>query len=102
MGKQYETKLSVNGNVIELTPFPEEFLTNVVTAAATSLKNVDDIKTLELYEDDGNINLVVNGTHITLTSFSNDYIANTVNGLLLTLRGVGAIKTVKINIKVLD
>ena len=102
MGKQYETKLSVNNNDIELTPFPKEFLTNVIVAAATSLKNVDNIHTLELYEDDGNIKLVVNGTHITLTSFSNDYITNTVNGLLSTLRGVDTIKAVRIEIKALD
>ena len=102
MSKNHDIKLLVNDEPIELTPFPAEFLTNVVIASVSSLKDVDDIKTLELYEDDGNTKIVVNGERITLTTFPNDYVTNTINGLLSTLRGVDTIKTVKIDIKALD
>jgi len=102
MAKNYATKLLVNGEEIDLTQFPEEFLTNVVIAAVSSLKDVDDIKTLQLYEDEGNTKIVVNGEKVTLTTFPNDYVTNTVNGLLSTLRGVDTIKTVKIDIKTQD
>ncbi|MFC1998730.1 hypothetical protein ACFLVR_03695 [Chloroflexota bacterium] len=102
MEKRYETKLSVNNNDIDLTPFPAEFLANVVIAVATSLKDVDVIKTLELYEDDGNTKLVVNETRITLTTFLNNYITNTINGLISTLRGVDTIKTVKIELTAIN
>ena len=102
MAKNYDTKLLVNNEPIELTPFPAEFLSSVVIAAVSSLKDVDDIKTLELYEDEGNAKIVVNGERITLTTFPNDYVTNTINGLLSTLRGVETIKTVKIDIKSKD
>ncbi|MFC1979205.1 hypothetical protein ACFLVP_04385, partial [Chloroflexota bacterium] len=81
MEKDYDTKLLVNDEPIDLTPFPAEFLTNVVIAAASSLKDVGDIKTLELFEDGGNIEIVVNGKRITITTFPNDYVTNTINGL---------------------
>ena len=99
MAKNYNTNLLVNDEEIDLTQFPEEFLTNVVIAAVSSLKDVDDIETLELYEDEGKTKIVVNGEKVTLATFPNDYITNTVNGLLSTLRGVDTIKTVKIDIK---
>ena len=102
MGKQYEVALSVNNNTIELTPFPADFLANVTVAAVLSLKDVDDIKTLELYEDDGNIRIIANSKPISITAFLNDYVANTINGLISTLRGVEDIKTVKIDIEALS
>lgn len=99
MVKNYDIKLLVNDEEIGLTPFPAEFLTNVVIAAVSSLKDVDVIETLELYEDDGNTKIVVNNERITITTFPNDYVTNTINGLLSTLRGVDNIKTAKIDIK---
>ena len=102
MTKNYDIELVVNNESIGLTPFPAEFLSNIVLAAVSSLKDVDDIKTLELYEDDGNTKIVVNGSRITLTTFSNDYVTNTINGLLSTLRGVETIKSARIDIKSLD
>jgi len=102
MAKNYDIELLVNNESIELTPFPAEFLSNVVIAAVSSLKDVDGVNTLELYEDDGNTKIVVNGDRVTLTTFPNDYVTNTINGLLSTLRGVETIKTVKIDIKAVD
>ena len=99
MAKNYDIKLLVNDEEIDLTPFPAEFLTNVVIAAVSSLKDVDDIENLELYVDGGNTKIVVNNEIIPITAFPNDYVANTINGLLSTLRGVDNIKTAKIDIK---
>ncbi|MFC1905891.1 hypothetical protein ACFLWJ_00215 [Chloroflexota bacterium] len=101
MRKQYAIKLSVNNSDIELTRFPAAFLANVIIAAVSSLKNVAEIKTLELAEDDGSIKIVVNGDRITLNTFPNEYFINTINGLLSTLRGVNDIKTANIELKTL-
>ncbi len=40
----YEIKIIVNGEVIPLTDFPREIITNVVVGILSSLKGVADIK----------------------------------------------------------
>ena len=99
MNKEMETTLVVNNEPIDLTTFPREFLTNVVTSAVSSLKGGKEIQDLELYQDQGNVKIVVNGNRLTITTFPNDVIANTINGLVSTLKGVDKVESLVINIK---
>jgi hypothetical protein len=99
MSDNYDVYLLVNDQQIDLTPFPSEFLTNVVLAAALSLKGIKDIETLDLSLYDGNTEIVINGDSITLTLFPSDVVANTIKGLITTLRGVDRIETVQVKIK---
>jgi len=99
MSQNYDVQLLVNDQQIDLTPFPSEFLTNVVLAAALSLKGIKDIETLDMSIYEGNTEIVINRDSISLTLFPNDVVANTIKGLVSTFRGVDKIETVQIQIK---
>lgn len=101
MKRKLETKLMVNNTPIELTAFPEEFLAKTVSGAVSSLKGAEDIQSLELYLEQGDVRVIVNGKELPLTPFPNDIIANTLIGLVSSLKGVDRIESLKINIKVL-
>jgi len=45
---KYKTILTVNGQNIPLTEFPDEFIQNTILGMIKSLKGVDDVKTINL------------------------------------------------------
>jgi hypothetical protein len=45
---KYKTILTVNGKTIPLTEFPDEFIQNTILGMITSLKGVDEVKTVNL------------------------------------------------------
>ena len=98
MKKNLMVELEINNVSTELNPFVEEFLTQTVVGAVSSLKGAEDIENLELYLEQGNVKLVVNGNEIPLTPFPRDIIANTITGLVSSLKGVGKIESLKINV----
>lgn len=99
MEGNFETKLQVNNVSVELNPFVEEFLARTVAGAVSSLKGTEDIQSLELYLEQGDIKIVVNGNELSLTPFPKDIITNTIMGLVSSLKGVGEIDSLKISIK---
>jgi hypothetical protein len=99
MSIKYETELIINGSPMELTEFPADFLTNVALAAVSSLQGGDDIKTLDISQDEGTTKITANNQTLTLTPFPHDAVTNTINGLLQTLKGVKEIQTLSIKIK---
>ena len=101
MKERFEAMLWVNNDPVELNAFVEEFLAKTVIGAASSLKGVKDIQSLELFLERGNVKVIVNGKEVSLTPFPNDIIANTIIGLVSTLRGVGKVEVLKISVNVL-
>ena len=99
MTKNLETTLIVNTKTIELSPFPADFLTNVVLAAVSSLKGGEVITSLELYLKEDEVQITVNGKPLIIIAFPNDVIVNTLTGLVSTLKGVEKIETIQITIK---
>jgi len=97
----FETKLWVNGTLVGLNPFVEEFLARTVIGAVSALKGVEDIKALELDVENDSARIKVNGTEITITPFPNDVIVKTFIGLLSTLKGVDKIDGFKVVVRVL-
>lgn len=100
MKESFEATLQVNNASIDLTPFPEQFLARIVAAAVSMLKGAEDIRSLELYLEQGNVRVIVNGNELPLTPFPNDIIANTVIGLVSSLKGVGKIDSLNVSVKV--
>jgi hypothetical protein len=45
---KYKTRLIVNGKIIPLTAFPNEFIQNTILGMISSLKGVREIETVEL------------------------------------------------------
>lgn len=99
MKGNFEATLWVNNSPVELNPFAEEFLARTVAGAVSSLKGAEDIQSLELYLERGDVRVIVNGKELPITPFPNDIIANTLVGLVSSLKGVANIDGLKIVVK---
>jgi hypothetical protein len=96
----YDISLTVNGKAIEVTGFPKDFLTRTLLGAASSLKGVDEVDTLELSLKFGKVKLMVNSRPIALSQFPNIIIARTLEGMVSILKGVeGKVLSLEIELK---
>jgi hypothetical protein len=99
MNKNLAAELAVNKVSIKLNPFAEQFLTRTVVGAVSSLKGTENIRSLELYLERGDVKLIVNGNELPLTPFPKEIFTNTITGLVSSLKGVGKIDSLKITVK---
>jgi len=88
MSGNYKATLTVNGNLIDLTGFPEEYIAKTLAGAVSSLKKTEEIKNLELTMSYGKVKLNLNGNQVALGPFPTLMIANTLIGMVSTLKGV--------------
>lgn len=100
MKENFKAKLKVNGISIDMNPFVEEFLARTTVGAVTSLKEVEDIKSLKIHQKKGNVEITVNGKDIPLTPFPNDIISSTLVGMVSALKGVEDIDSIDVNVEV--
>lgn len=100
MKESFKAELKVNKISIEMNPFVEEFLVRTTVGAVTSLKEVEDIKSLKIHQKKGNVEITVNGKEIPLTPFPNDIISNTLVGMVSSLKGVSDIDSIDISVQV--
>jgi len=96
----YEATLQVNNAYIDLSPFPEQFLARTVAGAVSSLRGAEDIRSLELHLERGDVRILGNGDELPLTPFPNDIIANTLIGLVSSLKGVGEVDSLDVSVTV--
>jgi hypothetical protein len=96
----YKTKLWVNDKAIALNPVVEEFLSHVSIGAVKSLKGVDTVHSVEIYQKQVDIEIKVDGNPVPLIAFPVKIIAGTLNGLATTLKGVDKIDTLLIKVQV--
>jgi len=94
----FKAKLRVNEISMEMNPFVEEFLARTSVGAVSSLKGVEDIKSLKIHQKKGNVEITVNGKDVPLTPFPNDIISNTLVGLASSLRSVEDIDSIDISV----
>ena len=99
MDKNPRAELAVNKVSIKLNPFAEQFLARTVVGAVTSLKGAQNIRSLELHLERGDVKLIANGNELPLTPFPKEILTNTITGLVSSLKGVGKIDSLKINVK---
>ena len=100
MKEHFRATLKVNGTPIEINPFVEEFLARTTVGAISSLKEVEDIRSLQVHQKKGNLEITANGKDIPLTPFPNDIISNTLVGLASTLKGIDNIDSMEISVEV--
>lgn len=100
MNASYEATLQVNNAYIDLSPFPEQFLARTVAGAVSSLRGAEDIRSLELHLERGDVRILVNGDELPLTPFPNDIIANTLIGMVSSLKGVGEVDSLDVSVTV--
>ena len=97
----FKANLWVNSLPVDLNPFVEEFLTRTVTGAVSSLKGAEDIQSLELYIERGEVSIIVNGDELSLTPFPKDIIASTVTGLVSSLKGIDKVESLRVDVRAL-
>jgi hypothetical protein len=100
MKGSFKATLEVNKKAIEMNPFVEEFLARTTVGAVASLRGAEDIRSLEIHQDKGNVRIEVNGKDIPLTPFPNDIISSTLVGLASSLKGVDDIDSIDISVEV--
>ena len=98
MKENFRATLKVNEKAIEMNPFVEEFLARTTVGAVASLRGAEDIRSLEIHQDKGNVRIEVNGKDIPLTPFPNDIISSTLVGLVSSLKGISKIDSLLINV----
>lgn len=99
MKGSFKAELRVNKSSIKLNSFVEEFLARTTLGAASSLKGAENIQSLEIHQEEGNIRVIVNGNELILTPFPSEIISNTLTGLVSSLGGVEDIDSLDISIK---
>lgn len=98
MKENFRATLKVNEKAIAINPFVEEFLARTTVGAVASLRGAEDIRSLEIHQDKGNVRIEVNGKDIPLTPFPNDIISSTLVGLVSPLKGISKIDSLLINV----
>jgi hypothetical protein len=78
----------LNSKPIELTGFPKDYVTLTLAGAASSLKGVDDINSLELTMKFGKVKMSINGSAVPLKPFPTIMLARTLIAMASTLKGV--------------
>jgi len=101
MKAEFKASLRVNGLSVELNPFVEEFLTRTVTGAVSSLKGAEDIQSLELCIEQGEVSIIVNSDELSLTPFPQEIIASTVTGLVSSLKGIDKVGSLRVDLRAL-
>jgi hypothetical protein len=100
MQGSFTAELSVNGAVVELNPFVEQFLARTVAGGVSSLRGAENIEALELRVKGGDVELLLNGEEVVLTGFPRELIKATVMGLISSLKGVDRVDSVKIVVRI--
>jgi len=100
MEGNFEAKLEVNNISIDLSPFPEQFVARTIVGAVSSLREAENIESIELSLKGGDVTVIVNGNELDITSFPNDIVASTVVGMVSSLKGVDKIDSVNISVKI--
>ena len=99
MKEHFRATLKVNGISVEINPFVEEFLARTTVGAVSSLKEVEDMKSLQVHQKKGNVEITANGKDIPVTPFPNDLISNTLIGIVSSLRGVDEIDSIDVSVE---
>lgn len=98
--EHYKVQLMVNKNPVELNPFVEEFLARISFGIVTSLKGVDYVHGVQIYDRNGDIQIKVNEQDVTITEFPVKIIGSTLRGLISSLKGVGVVESIDVNVMV--
>ena len=99
MKENFKAALWVNNSSIELHSFVEQFLARTVAGAVSSLKEAEELQSVELNLEQGDVLIIVSGKELSLTPFPKDIISGTITGLVSSLKGVGKIDSLKISVE---
>ena len=94
-----KARATADNQEIELKPFVENYIAEVFTSAARTLKGVEDPKVLEFVIKGRKIDITVDGKSIELISFAKVIVADTLTATLKHLKGFSKDDTIKVIIE---
>jgi hypothetical protein len=98
MPLNFQTKLTINSNPIDLNEFAHGYVTRIVICAVSMFKGGENVNDL-LYTIEGKESkLVINGKHVILSPFPNGALFGTVTGMVSALREVNKVNTLRLEI----
>ena len=95
-----KAKLRVNKISVDMNPFVEEFVARTVVGMVTALRGAENMQSVEIHQEKGDVKITVNGNEIPLTPFPNDIICSTLTGLVSSLKEVEDIDSLDISVEV--
>lgn len=98
--EQYKAELMINKSRVELNPFVEEYLARISAGIVTSLKGIDYVRNVQIYDRHGDIQIKVNGDDVAIKPFPVKIIGNTLRGLVSALKGVNEVDNLDVVVEV--
>lgn len=95
-----KAKLRVDKISVDMNPFVEEFVARTVVGMITPLRGAENMQSVEIHQEKGDVKITVNGNEVPLTPFPNDIICSTLTGLVSSLKEVDKINSLDISVKV--
>ena len=100
MNQRFEAELRVNDSPVELNRFIEQFIARTVAGAKSSLRDAENMETIEFHLKQGDVTIIVNGNELDITAFPNQIMANTITAMVSSLKGVDRVENLHIMVKV--
>lgn len=94
-----KVRLTVNDSPVPIVDFVQVFIEEVVTGMLSTLKGIDEIRSVELSIDGDDVDIKVNNSVLPSNEFVDKFVRNTVIGMITSLKDVGQTNKLEISIK---
>jgi len=98
--EQHKAKLMINKSHVELNPFVEEYLARISVGIVTSLKGIEYVRSVQISDRHGDIQIKVNGDDVAIKPFPIKIIGSTLRGLVSELKGVNEVDNLDVVVEI--
>ena len=93
-----KVSLSINDIPVPIADFVQVFINSVVTGMLSTLKGINEIRSVNLSFDGDEVVINVNNAVVPSNYFVNEFVRNTVIGMVTSLKGVNQVDKLVISI----
>ena len=93
-----KVSLSINDSPVPIAGFVQVFIRSVVTGMLSTLKGVDEMRSIDLSFNGDDVVINVNGAVVPSNDFVNEFVRNTVIGMVTSLKGVEQVDRLQVSI----
>jgi hypothetical protein len=94
-----KVRLTINDSPVPIADFVQLFIDSVVTSMLSTLKGVDETRSVDLSITGDDVEITVNNSAVPSNEFVDMFIRHTVIGMVTSLKGVDQVDRLKISIK---
>ena len=91
-------RLTINDSPVPIADFVQIYIKSVVTGMLSTLKGVDEIRSVDLSFNGYEVIIYVNNAIVPSNYFVNEFVRNTVIGMVTSLKGVNQVDKLVISI----